>query len=55
MLVILVFFALPEGEEAVNIQFLQIKLAGGHYKTKDTDDSHKMQTMKLLALTYCGC
>lgn len=44
MLVLLTCFTLPEGEEEMNIQFLQMKLASGWYETKDAGYSHNVQS-----------
>lgn len=44
MRVLLTFFALPEGEGEMNIQFFQMKLTSGRYKTKDADYSHNVQS-----------
>lgn len=41
---LLTFFALPEGEGEMNIQFFQMKLTSGRYKTKDADYSHNVQS-----------
>lgn len=43
-------FILPEGEEQMNIQFLQMKLASGRYKTKAADYSHNVQSNLIKAM-----
>lgn len=47
-------FILPEGEEQMNIQFLQMKLVSGRYKTKAADYSHNVQSnlIKAMGLAY---
>ena len=41
---LLMLFTLPESEEEMNIQCLQMEPVSGQYKLKDADYSHNMQS-----------